>query len=109
MNSPNYFTRVLGTNGIGSRFNGNGGEEETFEYKDLPQAGTTEQVDRAVGAAFCIGGGGGFVSYDNPETVGMKASFVVEKRLGGIFYWTATADSTGPRSLIETGFRALHT
>ena len=65
-------------------------------------------MDQSLGAAYCVGGSGGFVSYDNPETVRMKAAFVKDKALGGLFYWTATADSTDNRSLVETGFHALH-
>jgi chitinase len=33
-------------------------------------------------AAFCVGGDGGFVTYDNPETVKMKANYCKEKGLG---------------------------
>jgi chitinase len=38
----------------------------------------------------------------------MKADYVRECRLGGLFYWTATGDAKGGRSLIETGYNTLH-
>ncbi|KAI9835193.1 MAG: hypothetical protein M1819_002563 [Sarea resinae] len=105
---PVYGRSFLGANGVGQNFGGQGGEEGTFEYKDLPRPGTNESVDESVGAAFCVGGDGGFVSYDNPRSVKLKATFAKDKGLGGLFYWTGTADVKGPRSLIETGFNALH-
>jgi len=106
---PVYGRSFLGANGPGENYSGHGGEEGTFEYKTLPRPGTWETVDQERVAAYCIGGDGGFVSYDNPETVKKKAEFCRSKNLGGLFYWTGTADvSRGPRSLVETGFRALH-
>ena len=105
---PAYGRSFLGASKPGDRFTGHGGEEGTFEYKDLPRPGAQELVDEHVGAAFCVGGDGGFVTYDNPRTVQLKAHFVKQRRLGGLFYWTGTADVKGPRSLIETGYNSLH-
>lgn len=105
---PAYGRSFLGASKIGQAFSGSAGEEGTFEYKDLPGAGTKEQVDKSVGAAYCVSGDGGFVTYDNPETVKMKASVVRKMRLGGLFYWTGTADVWGPRSLIEAGYNCVH-
>ncbi|KAL2180193.1 glycoside hydrolase family 18 protein [Thermothelomyces heterothallicus CBS 202.75] len=86
-----------------------GGPDGSFEYSQLPRKGTKEQVDKRAVAAQCVGGDGGFVSYDNPDTVRMKAAFCKQKRLGGLFYWSAPSDSKDPkRSLIATGFKALH-
>ncbi|KAH8596705.1 chitinase [Bisporella sp. PMI_857] len=106
---PAYGRSFLGADGPGQAYSGHGGEEGTFEYKVLPRAGAEEIVDTRVGAAFCVGGDGGFVTYDNPETVRIKAGYCKEKGLGGLFYWTGTADAPpGPRSLILAGFKALH-
>ncbi|KUJ24360.1 chitinase [Mollisia scopiformis] len=106
---PVYGRSFLGASGPGRSFKGNGGDEGTFEYKQLPRNGAEEIVNTRVVAAFCTGGDGGFVTYDNPETVKLKANFCKEKGLGGLFYWTGTADAPpGPRSLISTGFKALH-
>ena len=105
---PAYGRSFLGASKVGDRFTGHAGEEGTFEYKDLPRPGTQEYVDERVGAAYCLGGDGGFVTYDNPQTVQMKATFAKQSRLGGLFYWTGTADVKGSRSLVETGYRSLH-
>jgi len=79
---PVYGRSFLGANGPGHSFNGNGGEEGTFEYKQLPRSGAEEIVNTRVVAAFCTGGDGGFVTYDNPETIKMKANFCKERGLG---------------------------
>ncbi|KAI9813122.1 MAG: hypothetical protein M1827_004342 [Pycnora praestabilis] len=105
---PVYGRSFLGATNIGQSFTGQGGEEGTFEYKDLPRPGAIESVDERVGAAFCVGEDGGFVTYDNPQTVAMKAKYASQNKLGGLFYWTATADGKDSRSLIETGFTKLH-
>ncbi|TVY33955.1 Endochitinase B1 [Lachnellula occidentalis] len=106
---PVYGRSFLGAAGPGYPFAGHGGEEGTFEYKHLPRKNAEEIVNTRVVAAFCTGGDGGFVTYDNPETVKMKAGYCREKGLGGLFYWTGTADMPpGPRSLISAGFKALH-
>ncbi|PSS08652.1 glycoside hydrolase family 18 protein [Amorphotheca resinae ATCC 22711] len=106
---PVYGRSFLGATGPGQAYSGTAGEDGTFEYKDLPRPGTEEIIDRRVVAAFCTGGDGGFVTYDNPETVKVKAGYCREKRLGGLFYWTGTANAPpGPRSLVSEGFKALH-
>jgi len=66
----------------GQKFRGVGGTDGSFEYKDLPRRGTKEQVDKRAVAAQCVGGDGGFVTYDNPDTVKMKAAFCKQKGLG---------------------------
>ena len=41
-------------------------------------------MDRHIGAASCAGADGGFVSYDNPETVKMEAAYCQQKGLSMI-------------------------
>ncbi|KAI0178991.1 glycoside hydrolase family 18 protein [Hypoxylon sp. FL1284] len=106
---PLYGRSFLGVSGPGHRYKGAGGEDGAFEYNTLPRKNTKETVDKRVGAASCVGGDGGFVTYDNPETVKMKAAYCKQKGLGGLFYWTGTDDSREKsRSLVAAGFRALH-
>jgi len=105
---PAYGRSFLGSSKVGDRFTGHGGEEGTFEYKDLPRPGAQEYVDEQIGAACCLGGDGGFITYDNPRSVQLKAAFAKQARLGGLFYWTGTADIKGQRSLVETGYNTLH-
>ncbi|KAK2063228.1 family 18 glycosyl hydrolase [Colletotrichum caudatum] len=106
---PLYGRSFLHATGPGQKFKGAGGSNGTFEYNQLPRRGTKETVDKKSIAAQCVGADGGFVTYDNPDTVKMKAAFCKQKSLGGLFYWSGPADAKdSSRSLIATGFRALH-
>ncbi|KAF7537224.1 hypothetical protein G7054_g3894 [Neopestalotiopsis clavispora] len=79
---PLYGRSFLGVSGPGHRFKAVGGEDGTFDYNQLPRKGAKEQVDKRIGAAMCVGGDGGFVTYDNPDTVKMKATYCKQKGLG---------------------------
>lgn len=111
---PAYGRSFLGCDDIGQRYVAAAGGDEcgpggSFEYKDLPRPGASEHVDMALGAAYCCGGDGGFVTYDNAQTVHQKAAYVREQGLGGMFFWTATGDSSNPsRSLVLASYSALH-
>ena len=105
---PVYGRSFLGTQYVDQRHRGHGGEDGAFEYRDLPRPRSLEYVDENVVAAFCMGGDGGFVSYDVPRTVRMKATFAKDIGLAGLFYWHASADADGPRSLIKAGFDTLN-
>ncbi|WEW58790.1 chitinase [Emydomyces testavorans] len=83
-------------------------DEITFDYRDLPLAGSVEQHDDSVCAAFCVDREVGFVSYDSTRTVRQKAKFVREMELGGLFYWHVAGDAVGKRSLVAAGYNALH-
>jgi chitinase len=105
---PVYGRSFRGSDNINQPYAGCAGEDGTFDYSELPRPGATEVHDDTVGAAYCAGGDGGFVSYDTPRTVEQKAKFVTRLGLGGLFYWHITADKRGPKSLIETGYNTLH-
>ena len=55
-----------------------------------------------------MGGDGGFVTYDNVQTVGVKAGVVRREGLGGVFFWHGLADKRGDGSLVLASYRALH-
>ncbi|KAK7726052.1 Vacuolar protein sorting-associated protein 53 [Botryosphaeria dothidea] len=106
---PAYGRSFTGTRGLGHSYSGHAGEEGTFEYKDLPRPDSKEYVDENTGAAFCVGGDGGFVTYDNARTVRMKADYVKQNRLAGLFYWTGTGDKTDNQSsLVWNGYVGMH-
>ena len=105
---PVYGRSFLGSNGPGQRYTGCGGEDGVFDYSDLPRPDAQESLDPQAGAAYCVGVDGGFVTYDTPDTVRQKATFVTASKLGGLFYWHMCSDARGPRSLIETGYNTLH-
>ncbi|KAK2814387.1 hypothetical protein FQN49_008199, partial [Arthroderma sp. PD_2] len=93
---------------------GEGGTEKevVFDYCDLPVSGSIEQHDAEVGnAAFCVDNekNAGLISYDSPQSVKLKAQFVKQMGLAGLFYWHIAADSTtAARSLIATGYNTMH-
>ncbi|KAH8813061.1 glycoside hydrolase [Xylogone sp. PMI_703] len=78
---PVYGRSFLGANGPGQPFSGPGGRDGTFEYRELPRPGAEEAVDSQLVAAFSTGGDGGFVSYDNAQTVVLKANYCRQKGL----------------------------
>ncbi|KAL8649832.1 MAG: hypothetical protein Q9226_005411 [Calogaya cf. arnoldii] len=104
---PAYGHSFLGASNVNQKFTSSGGNEGSFEYSQLPRPGTEEKVDRQAVAAYCIGGDGRLVTYDNPETVRMKVDYVGQQQLAGLFYWTGPGDSKGPRSLVSAGYHAM--
>jgi chitinase len=105
---PAYGWSFLDCNGINQPFTRCGGNGGTFDFKNLPRPDTEEYVDEAAVAAFCSGSDGGFVSYDNPETVKIKAQFAKDRGLAGLFFWHGTADAQGSRSLVYSSYTTLH-
>lgn len=82
-----------------------------MEYKDVPDDWVHHAaVDEEHGTASFLDKtrcGKGFASFDVPQTVKIKASFVQAMLLGGLFYWTGSADKAGELSLVATGAREL--
>jgi chitinase len=78
---PTYGRSFLGAAGPGHRFKGGGGSAGMFEYGQLPRPKCKEAVDKRHVSAQCIGADGGFVSYDNPDTVKVKAKYCKQKGL----------------------------
>ena len=108
---PAYGRSFTNTRGVGHNYSGHSGEVGTFEYRDLTRPNATDHVDEQVGAAYSEGGDGGFVTYDTPQTVKMKARYVRQNGLAGLFYWTGTGDvdqhTQKNRSLVYNGFMGL--
>ncbi|KAG8526979.1 uncharacterized protein KY384_008408 [Bacidia gigantensis] len=104
---PAYGRSFLGATKAGEPYKGGGGEEGTFEYCDLARPNAQLGMDHEVVAAYCVGGDGGFVSYDDPACVQRKAEYVKQRGLGGLFYWTGTGDTNDDQSLVATGWKAL--
>ncbi|KAI9737139.1 MAG: hypothetical protein M1834_000732 [Cirrosporium novae-zelandiae] len=110
MGIPCYGRSFLGVTGPGQRYTGHGGDEGTFEMRDLPLLNSWEQIDPEVCATICVSPESGWVSYDSPETVSRKAKWARENGIGGLFYWTGSGDrDAGQGSLVEAGWRAYRT
>ncbi|KAF4982658.1 hypothetical protein FZEAL_1765 [Fusarium zealandicum] len=81
-----------------------------MDYCDLPDEWVEgANVDKSVAAASFVDsdGGKGFVSFDVPSTVRIKARYAKALELGGLFYWTGAGDRTGGESLVAAGWDEL--
>lgn len=105
---PAYGRSFLGAKKVGDHYKGGAGEDGVFEYRDLPRWKAITGFDDQCGATYSVGGDAGFVSYDDPRSVSLKADFVRKNGLGGLFYWTGAGDTHDERSLVATGWRALN-
>ena len=47
-----------------------------------------------------------FISYEDPESLRLKAAYILEKGLAGAMFWRIDNDRTGV--LLDTLFRSLH-
>lgn len=74
---PTFGRTFLHCTGAGHEYKG-----VVAEYSQLPPKGSKEFVDKRYVAAQCTGTDGRFVTYDNPDTVKIKADFCKQKGLG---------------------------
>ncbi|KAH7308105.1 glycoside hydrolase superfamily [Stachybotrys elegans] len=81
-----------------------------MDYCDIDESWVcSARVDESVAAASFLDpcGEKGFISFDVPATVQMKARYAKAMALGGLFYWTGTGDRTGEQSLVAVGYNEL--
>lgn len=102
---PAYARFFSGATGPGQPFKGSG----EVEYQDLSKEWIDKaQVDKTVGAAYYVDlKEKGFLSFDVPDTVRMKADFATKLGLAGLFYWTGIGDAKGGNSLVVAGYERL--
>lgn len=104
---PLYGRTFKETTGPGQPYSGVGEgswEQGVWDYKALPKPDSTEYHDDHIGASwsYCPSSKT-MVSYDTPEMVKQKASFVRDYGLGGGMWWESSGDKAlGGGSLIET-------
>ncbi|KAK2035199.1 family 18 glycosyl hydrolase [Colletotrichum zoysiae] len=65
-------------------------------------------VDAAAAAASYVDAEHGFMTFDVPRTVAIKAQYAKSMGLGGLFYWTGVGDRKGRQSLVQAGFNELN-
>lgn len=108
---PIYGRSFESTSGIGQTYSGIGSgswENGIWDYKVLPKAGASVQYDAVAGAYYSYDQNSKeLISFDTPDMVNTKVSYVKSKGLGGSMFWEASADKTGSDSLIGTSHRAL--
>lgn len=110
---PIYGRAFLNTAGPGAPYQGIGDgsfEAGIWDYKALPRPNCDEVFDPVIGASWCYGpgnngttGNGTMVTYDTPVMTQQKASYTLERGLGGGMWWETSSDKpAGNGSLIET-------
>jgi len=57
--------------------------------------GWTRQWDAQAKACYLTNSSGGFITYDDEETIGYKAAYINSKGLGGAMFWHYTQDNNG--------------
>jgi chitinase len=98
-----YFPRAEGP---GSSTEGAG----EIDYCEIPDEWVDNAVvDEASVAAWYVDTNGekGYITFDVPKTVDMKARYAAHKSLGGLFYWTGTGDKAERLSLVAAGKKGL--
>ncbi|KAL7629308.1 Chitinase 4 [Parahypoxylon ruwenzoriense] len=106
MGLPLYGRAFEGTAGLGQNYTsiGDGGPQPgVFYYKDLPKPGATEIYDDVAKATYSYDADGKeLVSYDNIRSTNFKSQYLLSRHLGGAFFWEASGDKSGGRSLVNT-------
>jgi chitinase len=103
---PTYARYFANARGVGHPFTKAG----EMEYCDIDNQWVCNAfVDQNLAAASYVDpcGEKGFVSFDVPSTVQMKARYAKAMALGGLFYWTGTGDRPKEQSLIAVGYNEL--
>jgi chitinase len=108
---PIYGRSFQQTDGIGKSYNGIGQgswEAGIWDYKVLPKAGATVEYDEVAQGYYSYDPATKeLISFDTPEMIKTKVSYLQGLGLGGSMFWEASADKTGEDSLIGTSFNAL--
>ncbi|SPJ84230.1 related to endochitinase [Fusarium torulosum] len=113
---PVYGRSFLGASGMGQPHAGVGlpnkalgsWEAGVWDYKSLTKQGLDIVYDEKAQAYYGRHqSGGGICSYDTPEAIQKKASYLKQRGLGGAMFWEASGDEKGRESLVETSSRSL--
>lgn len=103
---PLYGHSFMNTAGLGQPYNGEGqGSVQTgiWLYRDLPRPGATVEWDNVAKESYSYDPTTEeLVSYDDVQSATVKAQFLMQKGMGGAFFWEASGDKNNSQSLVET-------
>ncbi|PNY25488.1 Chitinase 1 [Tolypocladium capitatum] len=108
---PLYGRAFESTDGIGKLYSGIGGgswENGIWDYKVLPKAGATVSYDNVAQGYYSYDAGTKeLISFDTPDMVRAKVSYLKGKGMGGSMFWEASGDRKDGGSLISASQQAL--
>ncbi|KAK7416574.1 Chitinase 4 [Neonectria magnoliae] len=108
---PIYGRSFQATSGIGQAFSGVGTgswEAGVWDYKALPKDGAKVEYDEVAQAYYSYDPSTQeLISFDTPDMVQKKVSYLQGLDLGGSMFWEASSDKNGTDSLISTSFSSL--
>ncbi|KAH7124833.1 chitinase [Dactylonectria estremocensis] len=108
---PIYGRSFQGTSGIGQSFSGVGSgswENGVWDYKALPKSGATVSYDDVAKGYYSYDSSTKeLISFDTPDMIKQKVSYLKSLGLGGSMFWEASADKKGSDSLISTSLKSL--
>ncbi|KAI1107785.1 glycoside hydrolase family 18 protein [Jackrogersella minutella] len=103
---PVYGRAFEGTSGLGQNYSsvGEGGPQPgVWYYKDLPKPGAEVIFDDVAKATYSYDADSEeLISYDDVRSTTFKSHYLMRHDLGGAFFWEASGDRGGRRSLINT-------
>ncbi|TPX15373.1 uncharacterized protein E0L32_004650 [Thyridium curvatum] len=108
---PLYGRAFQNTDGPGKPYNGVGNgswELGIWDYKDLAQMRSKEQLDSHAGASYSYDPAGRtMITYDTIDMVYQKIEYIRAKGLAGSMFWEASGDRNDSNSLIGASRAAM--
>ncbi|UNI22249.1 Chitinase [Purpureocillium takamizusanense] len=108
---PIYGRSFQKTAGIGKPYTGVGSgswENGLWDYKVLPKAGAKLMYDDVAKGYYTYDSSTQeLISYDTPDMIKTKVSYLKGLGLGGSMFWEASSDKKGQDSLIQTSKSSL--
>ncbi|KAM5356083.1 hypothetical protein ACJ41O_002729 [Fusarium nematophilum] len=100
-----YGRSFADTDGPGKSYQGVGGgtrEDGIYVLKDLPRPGAKAYTDKSLMTTITYDRAKReLVTLDNADSGKLKAGYINQRGLGGAFYWEASGDKTGSRSIVR--------
>ncbi|RSL48747.1 hypothetical protein CEP54_012765 [Fusarium duplospermum] len=105
MGIPLYGRSFANTAGLGQQYSGLGGgtnENGIYLFKDLPRPGAKAAIDKNLMTIITYDKQKReLVTTDSADSAKLKAAYITKRGLGGAFYWEASGDKLGAKSVVS--------